>query len=490
MKIEILNIDKLVDVNSLKEVSSPHLFSTKMTFDDEGILSNSIFGLSRTDRLSTYAYIDLRRHFLHPHIYQNVMKNRLFKDIIYLVSGQKKFSIKNNYIQEDSGPDAWTGLDDLYDNWDKIDWSVSLSADTINKDLITKLPKDLVFTNKLLVCPPSYRDIMLSGTLDSSDYVNELNNLYTSVIRNVALLQQGGLFARKQFATQSKIQSLLVDIFNYFKELLATKQGLIRRSLLGKSTDWGVRSVIAAPSYNHERISDSMVSLAESAVPISQCASAFHPFIKAYIKDFFMRFLINKQYESEFFDPKTKELVKGLIVDPELQFSDKNINKMINNFILNADSRFDPIMLKMQKTYANGKKEIVEVYYRFKGKEILPNNVYKELNRPLTVCDVMYLACYHTCKNRHVMVSRYPVGIDKGMFFTKINVETTKEHQHILYNGGEYKYYPKVHVNVPEDVAKYFGLEKDYKFSDEDVAKYFIDTLKVASSHLRVMSGD
>jgi len=203
-----------------------------------------------------------------------------------------------------------------------------------------------------------------------------------------------------------------------------------------------------------------------------------------------MRFLINKQYESEFFDPKTKELVKGLIVDPELQFSDKNINKMINNFILNADSRFDPIMLKMQKTYANGKKEIVEVYYRFKGKEILPNNVYKELNRPLTVCDVMYLACYHTCKNRHVMVSRYPVGIDKGMFFTKINVETTKEHQHILYNGGEYKYYPKVHVNVPEDVAKYFGLEKDYKFSDEDVAKYFIDTLKVASSHLRVMSGD
>ena len=79
MKIEILNIDKLVDVNSLKEVSSPHLFSTKMTFDDEGVLSNSIFGLSRTDRLSTYAYIDLRRHFLHPHIYHNVMKNRLFR---------------------------------------------------------------------------------------------------------------------------------------------------------------------------------------------------------------------------------------------------------------------------------------------------------------------------------------------------------------------------------------------------------------------------
>lgn len=490
MKIEILDIHKLVDVNNLQEITSPLLFSTKMTFDDNGILSNSIFGLSRSDRLCTYAYVDLRRNFLHPHIYQNIMKNGLFENILYLVSGQKKFIIKDHFIKEDSNnPNAWTGLDELYDHWDEIDWGKSSSVNTINKALLTKLPKDLVFMNRLIICPPAYRDVMLSGTIDSSDYVNELNNLYTSTIRNVSLLSQGGLFARKQFATQSKIQSLLVDIFNYFKGLLAKKQGLIRRSLMGKCTDWGVRSVIAAPSYNHNNIEDSMVSLNESAVPIAQCASTFHPFIRAYIKNFFMRELVNIPNEYPYFDIDEGKVMTGILVDPELQFSDKNINKMLNNFILNADSRFDPIMIKVQKM--EGKEKVIKnAYLRFKGREILPNNVYRELNRPLTVTDLVYLACYHTCKNRHVMVSRYPVGIDKGIFFTRINVETTREHQHIIYNGEEYKFYPKVHVKVPENLMKIFGIEEKDKFSDEDVAKFFIDTLKVASSHLRVMSGD
>ena len=491
MKIDILDIDKLVDVNNLKEVTSSHLFSTKMTFDDNGLLSNSIFGISRSDRLSTYAYIDLRKHFIHPHIYANVMKNGIFRDIIYLISGQKKFSIQDNFIVRDStSPNAWTGLDELYDHWDEIDWNQKKSQNLINKDILMKLTKKQVFIDKLLVCPPSYRDVMLSGTVDSSDYVNELNNLYTAVIRNVALLSQGGIFARKQFATQSKIQSLLVDIFSYFSGLLAKKQGLIRRSLMGKTTDWGVRSVIAAPLYNHDKISDSMVSLTESAIPIAQCASTFHPFIRAYIKNFFTNNYINTSQTIPYIVKETGEIASGTVVDPDLQFSDKNINKMINNFILNPDSRFDPIIIKIQLNSSKKNKEVVDVYTYFKGKEILPNNVYKELNRPLTVVDIMYLACYHTCKNRHVMISRYPVGIDKGIFFTKINVATTQEHQHILYNGEEYKFYPKVYVQPNDAIRSAFPNMEETKLTNEDVAKFFIDTTKVASSHLRVMSGD
>ena len=54
--------------------------------------------------------------------------------------------------------------------------------------------------------------------------------MYTKLIRSVSLLSEGGLFARTQYATQSKIQELLVDIYNYFKGLISKKQGLIKKS--------------------------------------------------------------------------------------------------------------------------------------------------------------------------------------------------------------------------------------------------------------------
>ena len=50
MKVQILDIERLIEVNNLKEVTSKNLFSNKMLFDPDGILSNEIFGISKSDR--------------------------------------------------------------------------------------------------------------------------------------------------------------------------------------------------------------------------------------------------------------------------------------------------------------------------------------------------------------------------------------------------------------------------------------------------------
>lgn len=47
MKVDILDIERLIEVNNLKEVTSKNLFSNKMLYDPEGILSNEIFGISK-----------------------------------------------------------------------------------------------------------------------------------------------------------------------------------------------------------------------------------------------------------------------------------------------------------------------------------------------------------------------------------------------------------------------------------------------------------
>ena len=99
MKIELLDMDRLIAVNKLKPVTSRYLFSNKkMIYDPEGILSSEIFGISKSDRRSTFSYIDLKRKFLHPHIYANVLIP-MFRGVVFLISGQRRYSVQNGQLK-------------------------------------------------------------------------------------------------------------------------------------------------------------------------------------------------------------------------------------------------------------------------------------------------------------------------------------------------------------------------------------------------------
>lgn len=471
MKIDLLDIDRLIEVNKLMECDSPRLFSTKMTFDSNGILSNEIFGISKNDRRNTFAYISLKRKFIHPHIYHKVLKS-IYRGVIYIVAGQRYYSVKNGILVED--PDnGWTGLDNLYKHWNEIDWRKSKSANNTNKELLINLNRDDIFIDKILVCPPAYRDVMIAGTIDSSDHINELNDLYTRLIRAVALIQEGGLFARTQYATQSKIQDTIVEISEYFKHQISRKQGLIRKNLIGKSVDYGVRAVISAPTYNHENIRDNIIDVEHTAVPISMCCSTFYPFIEAWLKNFFTREIINDPNIITFYDRENNKEFTGVIKDPELQFSDKNIRKMINDYCLNPDNRYRPIIINVESPYEKN-KEALQATLLLKGKKILPNNISTVLKRPMTITDILYIACVETCEKRHIMVSRYPVGTDKGIYFNKIRVRSTIKCVNVIFNGKEYPYYPDI----------------DDKILTEKVGIQFIDTIVLSNSHLDGMGAD
>lgn len=470
MKIEILDMNRIIAVNKLQEITSPRLFSNKMMYDPEGILSSDIFGISKGDRRNTFAYIDLKRHFIHPHLYAKVVK-QMFRGVIYILSGQKRYVIKNGQLVEDP-ENGWTGIDELYKRWNEIDWSKSKSVDSTSKKLLMNLSRDQIFIDKELVIPPAYRDVMIAGTIDSSDHVNELNDLYVKLIRSVALLSEGGLFSRTQYATQMKIQDTLVEIMEYFKHQVSRKQGLIRKNLIGKSVDYGVRTVISAPSYNNENIGDNIIDVEHTAVPISECCSLFYPFIESWLKNFFTREIINDPNLITFYDYETNKEITATMRDPEIQFSEKNIRKFINDYCLNPDNRFKVVNV-MVDVPAKTKKTL-KASMILKGKIMLPNNATKVLNRSMTVTDILYLACVDVCEKRHVMVSRYPVGTDKGIFFNKIRVQSTIKHVNLIFNGKEYPYYPDI----------------DFSISQDKVGVQFIDTLVMSNSHLDGMGAD
>lgn len=104
----------------------------------------------------------------------------------------------------------------------------------------------------------------------------------------------------------------------------------------------------------------------------------------------------------------------------------------------------------MDATVIRDKKENkVKASLMLRGKMFLENNVSTMLKRPMTVTDILYLACVDVCEKRHLMVSRYPVGTDKGIFFNKIRIQSTIDHIKVIFNGKEYPFYPSINLSTP-----------------------------------------
>lgn len=468
MKIDILDIDKLIKVNQLQEVTSRFLYFNKNEFHPDGIMSNEIFGISNHDRRFTYAYISLSKHFIHPYVYNYALK-AVFQGILGVISGTETYSVQNGLLVKDEN--GWTGLDELYNHWNEIRWKDFKSANKNAIQILSKKSRDEIFIDKFIVCPPvPYRDVKRGQDVDPSDRTNQLNKLYQRLLQFVSLLKLSSMTVKfQQYTTEQSIQDTLCQIYEYFISRIEKKFGLIKRSLMGKSIDYGVRSVISAPMYHNNKFEDNLVDMEHCALPISQAIVAFKPFVVAYLKDFFTRELINRA--DSYIAKDADKFLYVKLYNPDIQFSDKTIETMISNYIYNPDSRFNVITVDFIDP--KNPDRILTAPLYIKGRRFLSENNSQELYRRMTVTDLLYLASVDAAEKRHVMISRYPVGTDKGIFFNKVRIQSTIEHERVYYNGKEYKFFPKINDK-----------------SITNVKTSFQDTTSFSNSYLSGLGGD
>ena len=259
MRIKLLNTELFIKANHLKEIRNPIILDRGSVPTSDGLLSTEIFGITPKERKTTYAYINLQGHFLQPLVYKQL--KRLDGRIDALISGMNKFSIdKNGELVEDA--EGNTGLEWLYENWEKIKWKRNNSRIRSERiDLLEKYTKDELFTKYFIVIPAFYRDINLQKLDSGKPSLHEINSgsdqtngsSYSKLLRLTSTLKMGGSFAFALNNTKFQIQLCMVDIYNYFKSRIEKKFGIIRKGLLGKSVDYGSRLVISAPHINAEK---------------------------------------------------------------------------------------------------------------------------------------------------------------------------------------------------------------------------------------------
>lgn len=469
MKLELLPAERFIQINNLKPVTNPVLCERGVVPTENGILSRYIFGSTTKDRKDTFAYIDLAGIYIQPHIYKEF--RRLFRHIDNLVNGTEYFDIVNGELKVSTTTQN-TGLQWLYDNWEKIKFSKNSSYSRNERiDLLEGSKKEQVFTKYWVIMPAFYRDISYGKKTMSHD---ELNDKYSKLIRLANLSRQTNNFDFIIYSNQASIQNQLIDIYDYLKGKLEKKKGILRKAALGKSVDYASRLVITAPRFDSNTPEENYISLDRCGIPLAQACSLFFPFVMHYLKNWVRREFETAGTSYPVILPGTKEVTYIDIEDPMLYYNDDYLKKKIKEFITGDQNRFSKIEIPIKDKAAVNNKP---VYMTFKGRSAednKPETISNIYGRPATWCDILYQACVDVTEDKYVVLTRYPVVDYFGSAIQKIHIESTIKTMPVYIGTRIYKHYPII----------------DFKLPPEQVGVSFVDTLTLSNMLLKGFGGD
>ena len=470
LQVSLLDVDDFVKKNNLVEITNPVIFDTSSNPTNDGLLSNIIFGITKESRASTFAYISLKKKFLQPLIYR--IWGKVDSKIKSVIHGIGTYSIdKSGNIVED--PKGDNGIDFLRKNLDKIKFR---ETDSIKRERYIKFlnaNRKNFFTDKLIVIPPFFRDIKVDGGKIS---VGDINKLYINVMVSASAIgdsEDYGFSISK--SVEGRLQEGLIEIYKWFgtgtdsnpNGGLPGKFGVIRRANLSKTTDYATRLVMSAPKLDVENMSELRADFDYSVLPMTSAAANFFPFVIFHMRRFFENeFIGNSKY---LVLDKKGNTTYAEIEDYQLQFSDEVLKKELDRFIHGYSDRFRPIDLVCK---VNGKQVVYDMVFRDNFFDEITE--YEKIARPITWCDVIYIACEEAIKDRMILITRYPIDTFYNEFATKIRLSSTIETEKVTINGITYNYYPKIRK---EDIGT-------------DTSNKFIDTMNICNGYLDSIGGD
>lgn len=491
LKTELLDVDKFIKVNNLKEVYDPVFFNGP-TPSEHGLLSNEIFGITKSERAGIYAYIDLGGYFLHPLAYKTLKK--LNSKIENIVHGIDTYSITETgeIIQDDNGN---TGIDWLKKNFSKIKFTKNDSRSRNLKIDFINMENDKIWINKYIVIPAYYRDV---DTKQASIGVGEINKLYSSlIIASKSLKETANYGLTLSDSTKGRIQNILVQIFDWFGQgttingqktsgNLPGKTGLIKRGALYKTVDYSVRLVMSAPDLEAENIEDLMVDMDHAAEPLAAVLCNFKPFVIFWLRRFFENEFAGK-YEYPILTKKG-EAISVPILDYQIMFSDSILNAQIERFIHGYSNRFIPIdvpvdMEELAKLNKSRKEKIkldnIHMMIDYRLESVKNDSTSKEMiHRPLTWCDLFYIAACEVTEDKMVLITRFPIDSYLNQFPSKIRVKSTVKTEPI-----------SIEINGETKLFKWYPVIRE-KDINKNTSPLFSDTLSICNGLISVMDMD
>jgi hypothetical protein len=247
--LKILDSNKFIKDNRCLEVTNPQSFDKNFNPTEDGLYSKKIFGSTKQEQFTKFGYLTLGTKILHPIIYKNISSiTGLFKKILAKTT---KVTLQNGILVDvgETGS-GWNGVKDLYNNWDKIDFSKYDEKNSKVKSLLDYLkttPRDLIFEDKLLIIPTNFRPAILKNGLMQEDEITGYYKALLFMVDKKSSTESTYLQSLMQVTDKTTIiQEKVNEIYNYFISFLEKKDGLFRSNLIGKRQNNAARLVANA----------------------------------------------------------------------------------------------------------------------------------------------------------------------------------------------------------------------------------------------------
>ena len=495
-QIEVLDHNKFIKVNDVQEVDDPVFFNGP-TPSTRGLLSNEIFGITKQERNGIFAYISLNGHFMNPVMYKAL--KRINNKIEKIVHGTHKYKIdsQGELVEDENGN---TGIEWLYKNFDKLKFKPNGSFGRDQRIKFIKQEKDKLWIDKFVIMPAGYRDVE-SSTSSGNIGVGEINKIYSSLIISARSIKETAEYGVGISDTiRGRLQETLLQVYDWCGKgttisgqktpgNLPGKTGLIKKGLLYKTIDYSTRLVMSAPELKYESIDDIMVDMNHAGLPLSSALVNFKPFVLFWLRRFFENEFAGKQ---EYTVIKNGKEFNVPLSDYQIMYSDVELEKQIENFVFGYSDRLKTVKVPvdMVELAERAKKDKNIVFQKdgyvlnFKGYNIPIENIsndenkdfssYPVINRNLTWCDLFYIAVCEMTKDKHCLITRFPIDKYLNQFPSKIRIKSTIRTIPVVVNGVVYKWYPNI---TQEMIGK-------------NTASMFNDTLSICNGLINGMGLD
>lgn len=446
----VMNVDKYIKTNDCPKVTNYILFESEGVPTKDGLLSYELFGTSIKDRSNIFGYIELNDVFLHPLVYK--IWNRMDSTISKIVWSDIKWSVnsKGEIVEDEKGE---SGVRFLKNNLDKIKIR-STSSDKRDKNIkFIKSKGQDIFIDKLLIAPPYIRDILVSN---GKTEVGELNKFYQKIMINASSLSTLSDYGiNTDYLTKGRIQEELVNLYNWLTKEpnLGQKRGIIRRAVLSKTVDYSSRLVISAPDLHVESVDDLVTTLDYCTMPLDSLCGNLKPFLLFWLRNCFNNLFSGTGILVSSGIAPSGVISRMTVDEFEQQFNDERYEKEISRFIEGYANRFIPISFKDS-----------EGRTRYFGIG----------DRPITWCELFYIALEEIVQGKHAIITRYPVDSYNSEFPCKIRVSSTNQTEERTIGNHTYKRYPLIRK---EDL-------------NSDTSNKFEATLTMFNTYLGAIGGD
>jgi len=482
MKIDLFNIDDFVRINKCPQISNPIFFNFDKTPTSDGLMSYELFGVSDDKRKNIFGYIDLKGNYIHPLIFN--MMNKRMGSLRDLLAGNKYAIImdkKITFVPEDY-EGAETGLDFVYDNFEKINWLDEIEEeelDSIDKKtrlkFLRNIKKEEFFVTKWLVIPPFYR----GESSENRNLGEDINKYYQELIMRTNSMSAGFGISMFGNETKYKIQNILIELFAESTRPIKGKGSLLRKHLLGKTIDYTSSNVITSPPISNSSSVENMpVKFGYGAFPIATVISLFHPFFVTYLSEFLSK--VVKDFALYSLQSKIKKFDLN-------QFNSDKAEKLIKEFIKSDEEKFKPYMVEF--TGNDDKKyEVTIEVTEYRSKSDL--NAKKGIKRKMTLADIFYLIANQVIQDKHVYVTRYPAINFQNIYPSKIKLLTTNKTRDDYYLELEGKSFNDIfNAGKPYTDYPYIKFEDDPAKSPSTHYK-FLNVFMPGNVYLKALGGD